>query len=192
MFSLNRLALPLMALALGLAILAGALAWGLGGGTAPAAIGGPFRLVNQDGKTVTDADFRGEPLLVFFGYTHCPDDCPITLAEMTMALKKLGPQAAIRGAFITVDPERDTPAVMKNYLTSFDPRIAGLTGARPAIDAVLKEYRVFFKKVPGKNGDYTSNHSTVVYLMDKQGRFVNAVDFSRGPAAADKQLKAYM
>lgn len=191
--SLRRAWLPLTTLAFALAVLAGALTWGYGGGgPAQATIGGPFRLVNQDGKTVTDADFRGQPMLVFFGYTHCPDVCPTTLSDMTQVLKKLGPKAPIRGLFVTVDPERDTPAVMKDYLSSFDPRITGLTGDRPSIDAVLKAYRVYSKKHPGKNGDYDMDHSAVVYLMDKDGRFVNAVDLERSTDVAASQLEPYL
>jgi protein SCO1/2 len=190
----KRLWLPFATLALGLAILAGVLAWGNGRSISAAmAIGGPFQLVNQDGKTVTDADFRGEPMLVYFGYTHCPDVCPTTLTEISQVFKNLGPKAPIRGLFITVDPERDTPAVMKEYLSSFDPRITGLTGGRPAIDATLKAYRVYSKKDPGKNGAYDMDHSSVVYLMDKNGRFANALDFDRiSTTDTARQLQPYL
>lgn len=192
-FPTKRVWLPTITLALALAVLFGAFAWNQGkNAPQPSAIGGPFRLVNQDGKTVTNADFRGEPMLVYFGYTHCADVCPTTLAEMTQVFKQLGPEAPIRGLFITVDPERDTPKVMKEYLSSFDPHIIGLTGARPAINAVMKEYHVYSKKHPGKNGDYDMDHSSIVYLMDKEGRFLNAVDLSLSPANVARRLKPYL
>src|ERR671931_247225 len=118
-----------------------------------AAVGGPFRLVNQDGQTVTDQDFKGRPFLVFFGFTHCPDVCPTTLFEVSEILRALGPDAdRTRALFITVDPERDTPTVIKDYLSSFDPHLSGLTGDPAAIAAVAKAYRVYFKKVPLDQG----------------------------------------
>ncbi len=122
----------------------------LGGGNPPRqAIGGPFKLVDQNGATVTDADIKGRPFLVFFGYTHCPDICPATLFEVSEVMRALGKDADRTGAlFITVDPERDTPAVMKDYLSSFDPHLRGATGDRAAIDAAEKAYRVYAKKVP--------------------------------------------
>src|SRR5665213_949698 len=129
----------------------------------PSAIGGPFSLVEQDGRTVTDADFKGEPKLVFFGYTHCPDVCPTKLFDMTQVFQKLGPDKKVAGLFITVDPERDTPAVMKDYMSSFDPRIVGLSGSREAIDPVLKEFRVYSHKQPTDDGDYSMDHSAIVY-----------------------------
>src|SRR5712671_5235301 len=115
---------------------------------APSAIGGPFRLTDQNGKTITDQDLKGHPFLVFFGFTHCPDVCPTTLFEVSEILRALGPDAdRTRALFITVDPERDTPAVIKDYLSSFDPHLSGLTGDPAAIAAVAKAYRVYFKKV---------------------------------------------
>src|SRR6201997_2330994 len=107
-------------------------------GPAIAPVGGPFRLVDQDGKPVSDADMKGRPFLVFFGFTHCPDVCPTTLFDMSQLLHALGPDADRAGAlFITVDPERDTPAVLKDYLSNFDPHLRGLTGNPTAIDAVI-------------------------------------------------------
>src|SRR5689334_23938337 len=114
----------------------------MGGGTPGAsAIGGPFRLTDQNGKPITDADMKGRPFLVFFGYTHCPDVCPTTLFDVSEVLRALGKDADSAGAlFITVDPERDSPAVMKDYLSSFDPHLRGATGERAAIDAAEKSY----------------------------------------------------
>ena len=137
------------------------------------AIGGPFSLIDQDGRTVTDKDLRGRPFLVFFGFTHCPDVCPTALFEISEVLGKLGPDAQrVSALFVTIDPERDTPTQMKDYLSSFDPRLVGLTGDAAAIAAVAKEYRVYVKKVPLDHGDYTMDHTALVYLMDKDGRFV--------------------
>jgi protein SCO1 len=163
------------------------------GGPGPAAIGGPFKLVDDNGKTITDQDFKGHPFLVFFGYTHCPDICPTTLFELSEVLHALGPDAnRMSTLFISVDPERDTPAVMKNYLSSFDPHLRGATGKLAAVEAVEKEYRVYAKKVPTGNGDYSMDHSALVYLMDKQGRFVAPFDLKRKPQAAADALRKYL
>jgi protein SCO1/2 len=158
--------------------------------TRPSSVGGPFTLIDQNGKTVTDADFRGKPFLVFFGFTHCPDVCPTTLYEMSEVLKELGPDANKTAAlFITVDPERDTPEELKRYISSFHERIIGLTGSEAAIDAVKREYRVFARKVPGKDGDYTMDHTAVVFLMDKDGRFIAPFNLSRSAAEAAADLR---
>jgi len=162
-------------------------------GPAIAAVGGPFQLVDQDGKTVSDADMKGRPFLVFFGYTHCPDVCPTTLFEMSQMLHALGPDAGRIGAlFITVDPERDTPAVLKDYLASFDPHLRGLTGGPAAVDAALKAYRVYAKKVPLKDGDYTMDHTAAVYLMDKNGRFVAPFNMKRTAEAEAADVRGYL
>jgi protein SCO1/2 len=158
-----------------------------------AAIGGPFRLVDHDGKTVTDQDFKGKPFLVFFGFTHCPDLCPTALFEMSEVLRRLGPDAdKVRALFITVDPERDTPAVLKDYLSSFEPQIRGLTGEADAIAAALKSYRVYARKVPLDRGGYTMDHSIFVYLMDKDGRFVGTFNLKRPPEQAAAELRKYL
>jgi protein SCO1/2 len=162
-------------------------------GSATAAIGGPFHLEDQSGKPVTDQDMKGRPFLVFFGFTHCPDICPTTLFDISQVLRKLGPDADRAGAlFITVDPERDTPAVMKDYLSNFDPHLRGLTGDQASVDAAIKAYRVYAKKVPLQGGDYTMDHTAVVYLMDKNGEFVAPFDVSRSPEAAAADLRRYM
>ena len=114
-----------------------------------AAIGGPFSLTDHNGRTVTEQDLKGRPFLVFFGYTNCPDFCPTTMFEISEVLKKLGPDGdRTRALFITVDPERDTPAALKDYVSSFDPRIIALTGEPAAIAAVAKAYRAYYKRVP--------------------------------------------
>ncbi len=157
------------------------------------AVGGPFRLTDHNGRTVTDQDFRGHPFLVFFGFTHCPDVCPTALFEVSEVLGKLGPDAARASAlFITVDPERDTPEQMKDYLSSFDPRLVGLTGDPAAIAAVAKAYRVYVKKVPLEGSDYTMDHTALVYLMDKDGRFVAPFNLKRQPEDAAADLRRYL
>ncbi|HWE75829.1 MAG TPA: SCO family protein [Stellaceae bacterium] len=140
---------------------------------AGAAIGGPFTLVGGDGKTVTDQRYHGKLLLVYFGYTFCPDVCPTTLNNIAQALVALGTQAdSIVPLFITVDPQRDTPSVIGNYVKSFDPRIVGLTGSDAQIAAVAKEYHVYYAAQPNQHGDYLVDHSSLVYLMDRDGKFV--------------------
>ena len=162
-------------------------------GPAVAAVGGPFHLEDQNGQPVSDADMKGKPFLVFFGFTHCPDICPTTLFEISQVMKALGPDADRTGAlFITVDPERDTPAVLKDYLSNFDPHLRGLTGNRPAIDAAIKAYRVYAKKIPLENGDYTMDHTAVVYLMDKDGNFVAPFSVGRTPEAEAADLRRYL
>jgi protein SCO1/2 len=131
---------------------------------------------------------------VFFGYTHCPDVCPTTLFQLSEVLRALGPDADKTAAlFISVDPDRDTPAVMKDYLSSFDPHLRGVTGSDSALATVEKEYRVYAKKVPtGKGSDYSMDHTALVYLMDKQGRFVAPFNLQRTPQAAADDLRKYM
>jgi protein SCO1/2 len=162
-------------------------------GQAVAAVGGPFQLEDQNGKAVTDGDMKGKPFLVFFGFTHCPDICPTTLFDMSQLMKALGPDADRTGAlFITVDPERDTTKVMSDYLSNFDPHVRGLTGDPAAIAAAVKAYRVYAKKVPLENGDYTMDHTALVYLMDKNGHFVAPFDMSRTPAAEAADLRRFL
>lgn len=164
-----------------------------GSGPGASAIGGPFKLIDQDGKSITDQDFKGRPFLVFFGYTHCPDICPTTLFEVAEVLRALGPDAGGATAlFITVDPERDTPAAIKDYLSSFGPLMRGATGDAAAIAAVEKAYRVYAKKVPTDNGDYSIDHTALVYLMDKQGRFVAPFSLKRRPEDAAADLRRYL
>jgi protein SCO1 len=158
----------------------------------PSAIGGPFSLTDQDGRTVSDKELRGKPYLIFFGFTHCPDVCPTALFDMSEVLRRLGPDADRTAAlFISVDPERDTPAVLKDYLSSFDPHIRGLTGDPEALGAVFKAFRVYHKKVPLEGGNYTMDHTALVYLMDKSGRFVAPFSLKRTPEAAAADLRKY-
>jgi len=157
-----------------------------------AAIGGPFRLTDQNGGTVTEQNLKGAPFLVFFGFTHCPEICPTTLFELSEILRKLGPDGKrVRVVFITIDPERDTPAALKDYLSSFDPRMLALTGDPAEIAAMAKAYRVYFKKVPLEQ-DYTMDHTAIVYLMDKEGRFVSPFSLKRTTEAAAADLRRYL
>ena len=158
-----------------------------------AAIGGPFSLTDQNGRTVTEQDLKGKPFLVFFGYTNCPDFCPTTMFEISEVLKKLGPAAdRTRALFITVDPERDTQAALKDYLSSFDPHITARTGEPEAIAAVAKAYRAYYRKVPLKDGGYTMDHLVLVYLMDKDGRFVSRFKLDRQIDASAAELRKYI
>jgi cytochrome oxidase Cu insertion factor (SCO1/SenC/PrrC family) len=141
--------------------------------TAQSSIGGPFALVDQNGRPVTDADFRGKWMLIYFGYTHCPDACPTALNAMAEILDGLGPERAkVQPIFITVDPERDTPAVMKDYTAAFEANIIGLTGTPEQVAAAAKAYRVHYKKNPRPDGDYAMDHSSIMFLMNPEGRFV--------------------
>jgi protein SCO1/2 len=193
----SHFVLVLLAFVAGLVVFLGVFFYATGQfgglGPGPSAIGGAFELTGQDGKPVTAEDLKGKPLLVFFGYTHCPDICPTTLFEISEVLHALGKDAdRINALFITVDPDRDTAAVMKDYLSSFDPHLRGATGTQQQIDVVEKEYRVYAKKVPTKDGDYSMDHSAVVYLMDKKGRFVAPFNLKRRPAEAADALRKYL
>ena len=158
-----------------------------------AAIGGPFSLTDQNGRTVTDRDLKGHPFLVFFGFTHCPDVCPTTLFDVSEVLRALGPDAdRVRALFITVDPERDTASTLKDYVSSFDPHLLALTGDPAAIAAVAKAYRVYYKKVPLTEGGYTMDHTAIVYLMSKDGRFVSPFSLKRPTEAAVADLRKYL
>jgi protein SCO1/2 len=164
-----------------------------GGGPQPSAIGGPFQLTDQDGRQITEQTFKGKPYLVFFGFTHCPDVCPTTLFEVSEVMRALGPDADDTAAlFVTVDPERDTPAVIKDYLSSFDPHVHGATGTEQQLAQVQKAFRVYSKKVPTGNGDYSMDHTAIVYLMDKRGRFVAPFNLKRSPEEAAKDLRKYL
>jgi protein SCO1/2 len=152
--------------------------WRQNGSGGMPGIGGPFTLADGDGKTVTDKDFRGKYLLVYFGYTFCPDVCPTTLGAVADAMDKLGPAASrIQPLFITVDPKRDTPSVVKQYAAAFGSGIEGLTGTPEQIAVVAKEYRVYYAEHPTGKGpsDYSMDHSSVLYLMNPEGGFVAPV-----------------
>ena len=170
--------------------------WAMGGlknVAAPAAIGGPFQLADQSGQVVTEKNLKGRPTLIFFGFTHCPDVCPTSLFEISEVLKAMGSDAdKVNAWFVSVDPERDTAAAMKDYLSSFDPHLKGLTGDPAAVAKVLSAYRVYARKVPLKDGDYTMDHTALIYLMDRDGHFVAPFNLKRTPEEAAKDLKRYL
>jgi len=181
------------------AALAGGLLWyesekvpGLGRvvTTGQADIGGPFRLIDQNGKTVTDKDYPGRYKLIYFGYSFCPDVCPTTLGVMAQALEKLGSDARrVVPVFITIDPERDTPKVLADYMKAFGPDFVGLTGSADAIKDVEKRYRVYAVKQPLPGGNYGMNHSSVLYLMGPNGKMVSFYDEAISPDDLAKDLK---
>jgi protein SCO1/2 len=170
--------------------------WALGGTRSiatPVAIGGPFQLTDQSGQAVTEKDMQGRPTLIFFGFTHCPDVCPTSLFEMSEVLRAMGPDAdRVNAYFISVDPERDTAGAMKEYLSSFDSHLKGLTGPPEDLAKVISEYRVYARKVPLKDGDYTMDHTALVYLMDRDGKFVSPFNLKRTPDEAATDLKRYL
>jgi protein SCO1/2 len=161
-----------------------------GAGMVATSIGGPFSLVDQTGAPVTEAALKGHPSAMFFGYTFCPDVCPTTLADMTLWLQELGPVGdRLKVYFVTVDPERDTPDAMAEYLQAFDPRIVGLTGDRAAVEAMLAAFRVYARKT-GEDGDYyLMDHTASVYLLDENAQFVGTVDYQEAPETALAKLK---
>ena len=160
---------------------------------ATSAIGGPFTLVDQSGRVVTDRDFKGRPSVFYFGFTYCPEACPTTLAAMTGWIKTLGPEAdRLNFAFVSIDPERDTPAQIARYLSAFDPRIRGLTGTTAQVAQVAGAYRVFYRKVPLDGGGYTMDHSTVVYLMRADGQSDSVIGYQEPPDQAVAQLRGLL
>jgi protein SCO1 len=169
---------------------AGGFLW-LTGITGGPNIGGPFTLVNDNGKTVSNRDFLGKYMLVYFGYTYCPDVCPTTLNSIAQAMGKLGAKAnQVQPIFITVDPQRDSPAVMKRYVSAFSPSLVGLTGTPAQIAAVAKEYRVYYAKHvtgPGPN-DYSMDHSSIIYLMGPDGRFIAPIAANDSGAQMAKDI----
>jgi protein SCO1/2 len=163
---------------------------GAAGTMLASAIGGPFQLVDQNGKTVTDADLKGKWALIYFGYTHCPDACPTALNDISIALSELGPKRdAVRPVFITVDPERDTPESLKAYVTSFDAPILALTGTAEQVAKAAKGYRVYYAKHPEAGGDYSMDHSSVIYVMDPEGRFTASFTHESAPEQISERLK---
>lgn len=153
-------------------------------------IGGPFSLVDQDGKSVTEKSLLGKPTAIFFGFTYCPEVCPTTLTDLTAWLRMLGPQAdKLNVVFVSVDPERDTPAQIKLYLSNFDPHIRGFTGTPEAIAKTAKAYRVYYQKVPQDGGAYTIDHSSAIYLFDAEGNFVAPIAYNTPPERGVAQLR---
>ena len=163
---------------------------GAAGTLLSSAIGGPFKLVDQNGKTVTNTDLEGKWLLVYFGYTHCPDACPTALNNIALALRDLGAEKQqVRPIFITVDPERDTSSAMKDYVQAFDAPIVALTGSDAAIAQAAKEYRVYYAKHAEAGGEYSMDHSSIIYVMDPKGRFTASFTGEDPPEQIAARLK---
>lgn len=181
-----------------LGLAAGAGAWLVlrpGAGDAGLAIGGPFTLTDGNGRVVTDASLRGRYALIYFGYTYCPDVCPTTLNALAAALVELGPKGdRVTPVFITVDPARDTPPVVRSYVAAFSPRLVGLTGTPAQIAKVEREYRVYAARhVTGPGpGDYTMDHTSLIYLMDPRGRFVAVVRADQPPQAMAADITSHL
>ena len=190
------------AIALGLAIAVGVRLWQGGeqpaievtdkGVTGAALIGGPFTLTDQHGATISDSDFRGRFMLVYFGYSFCPDECPTDLAAMSAAIDLLGVTGdGVQPIFITIDPERDTVRRLAEFAPLFHPRLVALTGTPEEIRQVASEYRVYFEKV-GSGPDYGMNHSGIIYLMDRQGRFVTHFTQATAPEEIANAIRSQL
>ena len=161
-------------------------------GSGVALVGGPFSLLDQDGRRVTEKDFRGKYMLVFFGYTYCPDVCPTELQVMTAALDQLGTEAErIQPVFVSIDPARDTPEVLKAYVGNFGPRLMGLTGTPQEVAAMAKAYRVYYAKAGNSSSstDYLMDHSSIIYLMGPDGSFVKHMPYTTDAAKLAAELK---
>ncbi|MEO1065835.1 MAG: SCO family protein [Pseudomonadota bacterium] len=153
-------------------------------------IGGPFELVDHNGATMTEAALAGSPSILFFGFTHCPEICPTTLSDISGWLEAVGDEGKdIKSYFVTVDPERDSPEIMKDYVTAFSDRITGLTGSPEKVQQILQNYRVYSNKVRLGDGDYTMDHTASVILLDSKGEFVSTISYGEQPKTAVDKLK---
>jgi protein SCO1 len=163
---------------------------GMRGSLLASAIGGPFEMVDQNGQKFTEANLNGKWHLVFFGFTHCPDACPTTLNEVALAIDQLGDRRGEVGVvFISVDPERDTPEVLKSYVSSFDAPITALSGTPEQVAQVAKAYRVYFAKRQRPDGGYDVDHTAALYVMDPQGRFTATFSPQTGVDAMVERLQ---
>jgi protein SCO1/2 len=161
-------------------------------GSGVALVGGPFSLIDQDGRRVTEKDFLGKYILVFFGYTYCPDICPTELQVMSAALDQMGPEAGrIQPIFVSIDPARDTPEVLKAYVANFGPLLIGLTGSPEEVAAIAKAYRAYYAKAGNGSTatDYLMDHSSIIYLMGPDGRFVKHMPYTTDAAKLATELK---
>ena len=180
-----------LVLLLSLLILAGglaALSWTLTSGSSPQPathLGGPFSLIDQNGRPVDQAILAGKPTLLFFGYTHCPDICPTRLYEMAQFVARMGPAGKrLNVVFASVDPERDTPHLLKGYLSGFNDDFIGLTGSGPEVAAFARSWRAFYRKVGDTPGSYAMDHTAAIYVLDKKSMFVGLVDIEKAPDKA--------
>ena len=157
---------------------------------ATTSIGGPFTLVDDSGATVTEKTLAGKPYAMYFGYTFCPDVCPTTLLDLSRWIQKLGSDAdKLNYVFVTVDPERDTVQSIHAYLSSFDKHIRGYTGTPAEIAQIAKEYHVYYKKIPTDDDSYAMDHSAIIYLMGRDGKFVAVIPYQEDDASATGKLK---
>lgn len=159
--------------------------------TGEALVGGPFAMVKHTGETVTEKSFSGKPMLLFFGYTFCPDVCPTELQVMAEALRQMGDKGSdIQPIFVTIDPARDTPAVMASYVAAFGEQFVGLTGSSEQVKQIATAYRVFYQKVDNKDTPdaYLMDHSSIIYLMDSEGKFLKHFTYSTDAAALAKGI----
>jgi protein SCO1 len=153
-------------------------------------LGTPFNLVDQNGAPITEAAFKGHPTALFFGFTHCPEVCPTTLFEMAGWLNTLGEEGKdLRVFFVSVDPERDTPEIMKGYTAAFTDRITGITGNPEEIEKLIKSWRIYAKKVPTEDGGYTMDHTASVMLLDRNSQLKSTIDYKENPDVAVKKLR---
>ena len=158
--------------------------------TAYAEIGGPFKLASSKGGELNSASLIGKPYGVFFGFTHCPEVCPTTLYEMTKTFKDVGDNAKdFRLLFITVDPERDTAPILKDYLSNFDPRIEGLTPTPEQLPQIAKAFHVYYERVNASDGEYTMNHTATIYLMDRDGHFKSTIAYDENKESRVQKIK---
>jgi protein SCO1 len=152
--------------------------------------GAPFSLVAQDGSPITEKAFQGHPTMVFFGFTHCPEVCPTTLFEMNGWFKTLGPEGdKIKAYFITVDPERDTPELLKAYVSNVTDRVTGISGEPDKIAAMIKSFGVYAKKVPTDDGEYTMDHTASVFLLNSAGDFHGTIAYGENADTAVEKLR---
>ncbi|HLP67188.1 MAG TPA: SCO family protein [Rhizobium sp.] len=161
---------------------------------AEAPFGVPFELVDQTGNPITEQAFRGKPTALFFGFTHCPEICPTTLFELNGWLEKVDPDGTrMQAYFVTVDPERDTPELLNNYISNVTKRVIGIAGSPEKVAEVIKGFRVYAKKVPldekDPNGDYTMDHTASVFLLDAEGRFKGTISYGENPDVAVQKLE---
>jgi protein SCO1/2 len=156
-------------------------------------LGGPFHLINQDGVAVTEATLKGRPSVMFFGFTYCPEVCPTTLATVSAWLKALGADGdRLNVVFVSIDPERDTPAQLKIYLSSFDSRIRAFTGTLQQVTEMARAYKAYFQKVPLEGGGYTMDHTSTLLLFDRNGDFVELVRYGAPDSEALPKLRALL
>lgn len=190
---MTRLRIVLAAIAL---VVAGLFAWeGFNAGTGRSLVGGmelgaPFALVDHNGQPVTQQAFEGHPSLLYFGFTRCPEVCPTTLFEMAGWFEALGEDGKeLKAFFVTVDPERDTPEIMKGYAEAFSDRVTGITGPLDQVAPLLASWKVYYAKVPLDDGDYTMDHTASVFLLDRQGRFRGTIAYGEDKQAALEKLR---